>query len=273
MGNRSLFGLLFLIDIGFLPVRIWDILDILIVGYLIYQLYKLLRGSIAFNIFVGVVILYVVYWLVRALNMDLLALLLTQFVSVGFIIIIIIFQPEVRRFLLMLGNTTLRQRSNFLGRLIDRNLDDSEQRKEDMQAIKAAILRMSRNRVGALMAITDNVNLEVFSNSGVRINAKISQPLLESIFNKESPLHDGAMVISGRKIHAASCIFPVSDNPKLPKSAGLRHRAGVGVTESADVAVFIVSEENGRISFSHNGVLESNIDGERIEILLNEYYH
>ena len=121
---------LFLLKIGFLPIRIWDILDILIVGYLIYQLYKLLRGNIAFNIFVGVVMLYVVWWLVGLLNMDLLSLLLNQFVSVGFIIIIIIFQPEVRRFLLLLGKSTLNRRTNFFSKLLDREIIGDDSRSE-----------------------------------------------------------------------------------------------------------------------------------------------
>lgn len=258
--------------IGFLPVTIWDALDILIVAYLLYLLYKLLRGSIAFNIFVGVVTLYVVWWLVRALNMDLLSALLNQFVNVGFIIIIIIFQPEVRRFLLLLGNTTLRQRSQFLSRFLDSSPNRGNERVRSIEAIKAAVLRMSRYRVGALLVMTRPLDLEAFQDSGVILEAKISQPLIESIFNKESPLHDGAVVISSNRIHAASCVLPVSDNPSLPKNAGLRHRAGVGVTEASDAAVFIVSEENGKISFAYKGRLESGIQKERLYQLLEQHY-
>lgn len=264
--------LLFLLKIGFLPIRIWDILDILIVGYLLYQLYKLLKGSIAFNIFIGVVMLYVVWWLVGTLNMDLLSVLLNQFVSVGVIIIIIIFQPEVRRFLLLLGNTTLRQQSHFLSRLIDRNMDGLDERGLQVKSIRGAIKRMSRYRIGALIVISEHPNLEVFSSSGVILDARVTQPLIESIFNKESPLHDGAMLITPGKIHAASCVLPVSDNPNLPKKAGLRHRAGVGVTEVSEVAVFIVSEENGKISFAYKGVLESGLSDERLDELLERHY-
>ena len=264
--------LLLLFDIGFLPVRIWDILDILIVAILIYQIYKLLRGSIAFNIFIGVLILYVVWWLVNQLNMSLLAAVLDQFIDVGVIIIIIIFQPEVRRFLLFLGNSTLRQRSNFLGRLIDQNLEVTENREKHITALKMAIIRMARRKTGALIVLTKNLSLDGMINSGVSVDANITDPLLESIFNKESPLHDGAVMIANGRIQAASCILPVSENPKLPKSAGLRHRAAVGITERINVAAFIVSEETGSISMAFEGNLKRRLKEDELEALLNKHY-
>lgn len=262
-----------LFEIGFLPVRIWDILDILIVGYLIYQIYKLLRGSIAFNIFIGVVTLYLIWWLVGMLKMDLLSLLLNQFVSVGVIILIIIFQPEVRRFLLLLGNTTLRQRSNFLRRLLDRNLDPpTTNKQEQINDLKAAMVRMSRKKWGALIVLAGKLNLEGISQTGVKLEAAISQPLIESIFNKEGPLHDGAVLVSHNKILAASCILPVSDNAHLPKSAGLRHRAAVGITERMSVAAFIVSEETGSIGFAYDGKLKRNLTEQELIELLNKHF-
>ena len=257
-------------EIGFLPIRVWDILDILIVGYLIYQIYKLLRGSVAFNIFVGVILIYILSWLVKTLQMDLLSSLLGEFVSVGVLMLLIVFQPEVRRFLLILGNSTLRQRSNFFNRLLSGRLSifESDVLTENAEAIQKAILRMSRTKTGALIVFANNLNLEYFSNSGVIMDAKISQPLLESIFNKESPLHDGAVIISDNKIHAASCVLPLSSNPDLPKSAGLRHRAAVGVTEQSNVSAFVVSEENGTISFANDGKLATKISEKRLKELL-----
>ncbi len=263
--------MILLFDIGFLPIRIWDILDILIVGYLMYQIYKLLRGSIAFNIFIGFILVYVVWWLVGVLKMDLLSSLLSQFVSVGVLMLLIVFQPEVRRFLLLLGDSTLRQRSNFFRRLIDREWETTSSEQKKVKAIKKAMLRMSRTRTGALIVIAENVNLETFSNSGVTLDAQISQPLIESIFNKESPLHDGAMVISGKRIKAASVVLPVSANPDLPKNVGLRHRAGVGVTENTEVGVFIVSEETGRIAYAKDGKLERGLEESRLEELLSKH--
>ncbi len=259
-------------EIGFLPITIWDVLDILIVGYLIYMLYKLLRGSIAFNIFVGVILVYVAWWLVRQLGMDLLSQLLTQFVSVGVLMLLIVFQPEVRRFLLLLGNNTLKQRSNFLGRLLNRQVpSDEDEIDEIVQAIKNAITRLAKQKTGALIVIAANPNLELFSGSGVKIDAQISQPLLESIFSKESPLHDGGVIISENRIQSASVVLPLSSNAKLPKRAGLRHRAAVGVTENTDVASFIVSEETGRLSYAFDGHLNWNISIEKLESILNKH--
>ena len=270
MGKQ--FDYLFLFDIGFLPVRIWDILDILIVGYLMYQIYRLLRGNIAFNILIGVLTIFVTWWLVDLLDMDLLSRVLEQIGRVGVIIIIIIFQPEVRRFLLFLGNTTLRQRSNFLRRIIDRNFENVEERQQQIQSIKASILRMSRKKTGALIVFTKSLELEGVIGHGVTVDATITEPLIESIFNKLSPLHDGAMIIERGRIMAASCILPVSENPNLPNSAGLRHRAAVGISERADVAAFVVSEETGAISVAFNGNLERKLSEEQLLNLLNTHY-
>jgi diadenylate cyclase len=262
---------LLLFKIGFLPVSFWDILDILIVGYLMYQIYRLLRGSIAFNIFIGVLTLFVVYWLVKQLKMELLSAVLGQFVSLGVLILIIIFQPEVRRFLLFLGSTTLRQRSNFWGRFLDRNFDDNLRQRRSALSLKNAMLRMSRSKTGALIVMASDVNLDGLVNNGVQLDAQISEPLIESIFNKSSPLHDGAVIIENNLLKMASCILPVSENPDLPKSAGLRHRAAVGITEKAAVASFVVSEENGVISYAYNGQLERKLNEERLEALLTKH--
>ena len=263
---------LFLFKIGFLPVRIWDVLDILIVGYLIYQIYRLLKGSIAFNIFIGVLTLYVVWWLVNQLDMDLLSAVLDQFVLVGVTIIVIIFQPEVRRFLLFLGDSTLRQRSNFLGRIIDRNFEKTEENTGLVNATKAALLRMSRKKTGAIIVLSKNISLDGLINSGVTMDAQISEPLIESIFNKESPLHDGAVILTNGKIHSASCILPVTDSTRLPKSAGLRHRAAVGITELAKVSDFVVYEETGDISFAYEGKLQKKVSETQLTSLLNEHF-
>ena len=263
--------MIYLFDIGFLSIRIWDVLDILIVGYLIYQIYILLRGSIAFNIFIGVVLLYALWWLVGALKMDLLSTVLGQFVSIGVLMLIIIFQPEVRRFLLLLGNSTLRQRSNFLGRLLDKQFVPTEKNQLFVIAIQKAILVMSKEKTGALIVVSNNDTLQHISDTGVKLDAQISQPLLESIFNKESPLHDGAVIITNRKIAAASCILPVSDTSNLPTSIGLRHRSGIGVTENADVAAFIVSEETGNIAYAYKGKLSSKLNETKLHELLKKH--
>ena len=246
--------------IGFLPISIWDILDILIVGYLAFHVYKLLKGSIAFNIFIGVIIFYTLSWLVSILNMELLSSVLNQFISVGFIIFIIIFQQEVRRFLLFLGNTTLKGRFNFWDRMFDKDgLNHSAEKEKIAKEIQGAVLRMSKNKTGALIVLAQDINLDGIANSCVVINASIKRVLLESIFHKESPLHDGAVIISRNRIQSASCVLPVSENNNLPKSVGLRHRAGVGITEKTNAAALIVSEETGKISFAFEGILQRKL--------------
>lgn len=259
-------------EIGFLPIRVWDILDILIAGYLLYWMYKLVKGSIAFNIFIGLLILYVSWWLVGILKMELLSGLLSQFVSVGVIILIIIFQPEVRRFLLLLGNTTLKSRSNFLGKLLDRNSEEFEDREAHVVAIKKALVKLSKNKTGALMILGSGLDIAGLSQSGTLIDAQISQPLIESIFHKESPLHDGAVLVTNGQIARASVILPVSNSQTIPKNCGLRHRAAVGVTENADVGAFIVSEETGKISYAHQGILTVGITEEVLMQQLTEHY-
>jgi uncharacterized protein (TIGR00159 family) len=207
---------------------------------------------------------------VGILEMSLLSEILGQFISVGFIALLIIFQPEIRRFLLYLGNTTLKGRSGFFGRFIKKSFN---QRKEQyIEKVQNAILHMAKNMTGALIVFPKHLNIEGYTNSGQLINAEISTNLIESIFNKNSPLHDGAMIIHSNKIYAASCVLPVSSNPELPTNVGLRHRAGLGASENTDAASFIVSEESGEISFAYRGVLYRNLKPDRLKTLLRQHY-
>ncbi|MEM9928313.1 MAG: diadenylate cyclase CdaA [Bacteroidota bacterium] len=259
--------------IGFLKVSLWDVLDVAIVAYLMYLLYKLLRGSIAFNIFIGLLLLYVSSFLVKQLNMELLSSILGEFVQMGIIILIIIFQPEVRRFLLILGNTTLRQRSNLLDRLLDRQgvKGSEEDHQQSQEAVARAALRMSKYKVGALIVVANNTNLEGIATGGTVVDAEISQLLLESIFARESPLHDGAVLIEDLKISRASAILPVSEQDGLPKSVGLRHRAAVGVTERAKVLALVVSEETGAISVAEDGKLRRKLSEKSLREVLQRW--
>lgn len=260
--------MILLYDIGFLNIRFFDIIDILIVGYLIYQVYRLLRGSVAFNIFVGIVFLYVLWWLVKALKMELLSMILGQFVSVGVLVIAIVFQPELRRFLLIIGNQTLRGRFNFMNPTSDNKNDYSNEVNEILQAI----IELSESETGALIVLANNSTLINMADTGVKLEANISKSLIISIFNKESPLHDGAIIISDHRIKVASSVLPLSESPDLPQEAGLRHRAALGITEAANVTAFIVSEENGRISMAHQGELICDLDQSMLASLLEKYY-
>lgn len=253
-----------------MPVRVWDVLDIIIVGLLLYAVYRILKGSIALNIVVGIILLYVVWGIVGILDMPLLSEILGQFVSVGFIALIIIFQPEIRRFLLYIGNTTLMGRSGILGRYLRTPLRGNRDR--NIKQIGDAIWNMASEKTGALIVIPKHLNIEGYSDSGKIINAEISEELIRSIFHKNSPLHDGAVVIYGGKIHAASCVLPISTNQDLPTNLGLRHRAGLGSSENSDTVAFIVSEETGDISVAVKGKLQRGLSKKMLLTILEEHY-
>lgn len=259
---------LFLFAIGFLEIRFWDILDILIVGFLIYHIYKLLKGNIAFNIFIGLLLLYVAYWLVKELRMNMLTAVLEQFVSIGVIIIVIIFQPEIRRFLLFLGNTTIKQRSKFVKKLLDKNTEDEEKIKSAVHTIVRAVNWLSKRKIGAIMVLAKTKELDGITNPGIILNAAINAELLESIFNKNSPLHDGAVILYDGIIYSASAVLPLSDKIDLPVSAGLRHRAALGLTERTTSAAIVVSEETGNIAFALGDNLEIGLKPEILQRLL-----
>lgn len=265
--------MLLLFKIGFLPIRIWDLLDILIVGYLIYLIYRLLRGNIAFNIFIGVLTLYVFYWLVRQLEMQLLSAVLDKFVSVGVIVIVIIFQQEVRNFLLLLGKNTLQQRSHFLVKfLLGRSDPDTPQDVgKEVKAVKRALLHLSKQQTGALIILAKNTSLDSLAYPGIPINAYISEQLLESIFNKTSPMHDGAVILRKGKILSAGGVLPLSESSSLPTKVGLRHRAAVGASEQLNVAAIVVSEETGKISWAYEGELKQNVEAGELEVFLAEH--
>lgn len=259
-----------LFNIGFLEVNILDLFDILIVGVLLYQLYRLLRGSIALNIFAGLVALFLSYLVFEALGMDLLSIILYQFINIGFVSLIIIFQPEVRRFLLLLGSNAIKQRDSVWNRLLGRE-EENAGRRPEAEDIRRAVLQLARRRTGALIVILQDADPETIISGGTVLDATLSYSLLVSIFHKESPLHDGAVIIKNQRIDRASSILPISENPDLPKSVGLRHRAAVGVTEKSDVVCLIVSEETGKISFARDGKLERGITEARVEELLEQY--
>jgi uncharacterized protein (TIGR00159 family) len=248
--------LIFLLKIGFLPISFWDLLDVLIVGYLFYILYNLSRGTLAFNIVIGVIVLVVVYWIVRELGMSLLSSILGGLVDYGFIFIVVMFQPEIRRFLILFGRNFLKGRSNLLRQIFGDTISQQTTLSEQMiNKIVTVTEKLAFTKTGALIVFTQNPSLQGFDNSGVKLDARISTRLIESIFQKESPLHDGAMIISDGKIFSVGSILPISNSRKLPKNAGLRHRAGVGISETTDAFAIIVSEETGKISTAKEGKL------------------
>ena len=248
-----------------------NLLDLLIVIFLIIQLYRLLKGSLAFNIFVGLLMVYAVYFLVRALQMPILTTILQNFINVGIIAIIIIFQPEIRKFLLVLGKKTPLSKDSFLTKLFLPDKFKSYKEEENIiNEIIVAVSRMQSTATGALMVIATTYRLKFDSASSIPIDGNVSSKLIESIFDKHSPLHDGALIIVGNKILAAKVILPVSENPNLPTRIGLRHRSAVGITEHSDNLAIIVSEERGTVSYAMDGALTQDVSLEDLKVKLYE---
>jgi len=237
----------------FIQVRLLDVIDIFLVAIIFYEIYKLVKGTVAFNIFLGIFIIFVVWLIVKSLKMELLGSILGQLFGVGVIAIIIVFQQEVRRFLLMLGSRYRANRRFSLKNLFSNQFNIASE--TSMHAIIDACRQMSENRTGALIVVARESELREYIETGENIDAAITSELIRNIFFKNSPLHDGAMIISLNRIKAVRCILPLSQKLEINPVLGLRHRAAIGISEQTDAFVIIVSEETGRISTSCNGEL------------------
>ena len=251
----------------FIHIRFLDLLDIILVAFLFYQLYRLVRGTIAINIFVGIFGVYLFWLLVKALNMELLSSILGQFIGVGVIALIIVFQQEIRKFLLILGGRYRTKQWRFFNKYFSK-----ETKKWDdavLAEIVSACESMSETRTGALMVFVRKSELGAVIETGDTLNADISARLLGSIFFNNSPLHDGAVIIAENKIKAARCILPTTENIYLPAKYGMRHRAAVGMTEKTDALTVVVSEETGEISLSVEGELLSGLRPEELHTRLD----
>lgn len=259
-----------MIEIGFLKISWVDIVDILLVSYLIYRLYKLIKGSVAGRIFIGIISIYLVYLLVKAAEMELLTAILGQFIGLGVIAALILFQPEIRKFLLAVGKTSLLNNS-FLSRTFLSQDSTNEAPDLNVEAIITAVYQLSATQTGGLIVIGQRTELQPYIDTGNALDAHISARLLLSIFFKNSPLHDGAAIITGTKIRAAGCILPVTDNADLPTHLGLRHRAAVGITELTDSLVVIVSEETGMVSTAMNAHVTTNLDEDSLRKKIQKY--
>lgn len=246
-------------------ITIKDVLDILLVAYLLYKSYKLMKSSGSINVFVGILV-FIVIWVIvsQVLQMRLLGSIFDKLVSVGVLALIVLFQDELRHFLLSLGSR--HRTSSFLRFFKGGNNEGA--RKEEILPIVMACLNMSKGKVGALIVIEKNFPLDDIVRTGDVIDANVNQRLIENIFFKNSPLHDGAMVISNKRIKAAGCILPVSHNLNIPKELGLRHRAALGVSQETDAMAIIVSEETGGISIACQGEFHLHLTPEELERML-----
>ncbi|MBS4069904.1 diadenylate cyclase CdaA [Algoriphagus aquatilis] len=258
-----------LFKIGFLDVSIVNMIDIALVAALLYQVYKLLKGSVAIKIFLGFLSLYLIYLLVRAVRMELLSAILGQFMGVGVIAAIIIFAPEIRKFLLIVGRSSIFSDDN-----VWKDILFFWKKKENSAFNIAPIIDAAKvlagSNTGALIVISSTVELKFYAESGDILDAELSKRLLISIFNKYSPLHDGAVIIHKGRIKAARCILPVTER-EVPAQFGLRHRAGIGMSEATDALILVVSEETGQISMMKNGKVLHNLSFQEIREIINDY--
>ena len=247
---------------SFLSLRIIDVIDILFVAYLLYQLFKLTKETVAINIFIAIFGIFLFWLLVKALNMKLTGGILQQVFSLGAIALVVLFQPEIRRFLANLG-TKYRMRHNWRFE----NFFTSEKNfghEIKINSIAKACINMSEAKTGALIVITRSATLQVYAETGDIVDSNTSSRILENIFFKNSPLHDGAVIIEKDRIHAARCILPISESRNLPPNLGLRHRAALGITENTDALAIIVSEETGNISIADHGIVYENISNNEL---------
>ena len=257
-------------DFSFLNLRFLDVVDILLVAIIIYYVFNLIRGTIALNILFGLAIIYVVYLIVKQAHMRLLTEILGGFVSVGFIALIVVFQQEIRRFLLLIGKNASLQKDKAWWMFLFGRKEIEKNNLARIKPIIDACKSMQKSRTGALLVFAKYFDEQFYQNSGELVEARISKRLLESIFQKNSPLHDGAVVISENKIRCASCILPLTENDQLPPQFGLRHRAGIGVSEMSDAVAVIVSEETGEIAYAKQGRVKMNLTFMELEKLLNK---
>ncbi|MFI3295565.1 MAG: diadenylate cyclase CdaA [Rikenellaceae bacterium] len=237
----------------FISFKVIDFIDIALVALLLAQIYRVIRGTAALTIFLGVSILYTVYILVNLFNMELLSQILGQIIGVGAIALVIVFQQEVRRYLLLLGSRTANTNNKFLRRIIRSHGAKTTLDNLFLAELTAALQSMSQSYTGALIVIERSSDLRAYAESGDRVDAELSARLIEAIFFKNSPMHDGAMIIKHSRIQAARCILPTSDNPEISAQLGLRHRAAIGLSEQSDAIVIVVSEERGTISLVESG--------------------
>lgn len=248
-------------------ISVLDIVDIVMVATILYQLYRLIRGTAAFSISIGIFFVYLFWLVVKALNMELISALLGQVIGVGVIALIIVFQQEIRRFLLSIGNRYMSRNRFSFDKYFPSGVVDQDVSQIAEEIVRAAEA-MARTHTGALIAISRTSLLDIYSEGGEVLNALITDELLKTIFYKGSPLHDGAVIIQNGKIFAARCPLPSTDQTGLPAKFGMRHRAAIGLSEQSDAVVIIVSEERGKISVADGGKIHEDITPNELRHIL-----
>jgi len=247
-------------------ISIIEVVDILIVAIIIYQMYRLLKGTTAIKMLFGIVSIFFIWKIVDLFHMTMLSKVLDQFINVGVIALIIVFQPEIRKFLFMLGTPNYIQKKgiNFF------KFIKQEENKLDVDCLIKACIKMSKFYTGALIVLTRENSLDEYAVTGEEIDAKMSEELIENIFFKNSPLHDGALIILHHRIEAARCILPVAKDIEISSDLGLRHRSAIGSTSMTDALAIVVSEQTGQISLCQNGQIVRDISPTVLKQLLTE---
>lgn len=251
-----------LININFI-----NVIDVVLVFVLLYYVYKLVKGTAAINILIGIVIIYLIWKLTDLFNLNILSNLLGQFISVGVFALIVVFQQEIRKFLLMLGSNNLTNNKLYF-KYINIFKPSREISQMDIDEFLKSCNKLVKSKTGALFIIERNNSLDFIKNTGDNLYLEISSPIIESIFYKNSPLHDGAVIIDGNFITAARVILPVSENKNINSRLGLRHRAAFGITEKTDAIAIVISEENGKTSFIKNGEIFNYKNNENLKAMI-----
>ncbi len=251
-----------MIDFG-----IKDIIDILLVALLLYYVYRLMKESGTINIFYGVMA-FTILWVFASeiFDMRLIGSILDKFMGIGLLILVILFQDQIKRFLVEMGS---HRRWRFLRTLFHHHSEEDDKKHEWILAIVYACMSMSKSKTGALIVIEQTIPLDDYEKTGDIIDARINTRLIENIFFKNSPLHDGALIVAHGRLVSAGCILPVSHDSDVPRSLGLRHRSALGIAQACDAAAIVVSEETGRISFAHRGKLYTRLSSTDLEHRLN----
>ena len=263
-------------DISFM-----DLIDLALVGYLLFRLYKLAKGTSAINIFFGLIAIYFIFQIVDLLRMRYITQILGGFISITFIVIVILFQQEIRKYLSQIGKGKIIKNQKLLkifntvlkNQKLLKIFNTENEENINIDAIVKACTTFQKSKTGAIIVLSLTDDLNYITESAVQIDSEITFPLLESIFYKNSPLHDGAVIIRNNRIVAARCILPVSNDDNFPGELGMRHRSAVGMSEHSDAITLIVSEENGKISSTSDGNIEIDLSEKQLKNYLIEKFH
>ncbi len=255
----------------FLSFGITDAIDILLVAIMLYQLYKMVKGTAAVNVFIGLALIYIVWIIVRAFELKLLGSILGKFINVGVIAVMVVFQQEIRKFLLYIGSNEFIKNRNWKSIFSFSNHSAVASRFIlDADSVINACFNMSESKTGALIIVSRKSDLKFYVNTGEMVDSALTDKMLENIFYKNSPMHDGAVIIKDNRIIAARCVLPVTENENFPSHFGMRHRAAVGLTETTDAIAITVSEQTGNVSLTVNGEINSNLNRDKLRYLIEK---